>query len=417
MRRILKRPAVQSLIGYARVPLRRIMLALARQHRARLRGVRFIGITGSCGKTSTKELLHHVLGGTHAGVVNKLSQNGYYSVFSTVMKTRRLHAYCLQEIATGGPGTLDQILPLVQPDIGVVLNIGTDHYKAFRGQEAVAKEKGRLIEVLPADGVAVLNADDPFVRAMAERTRARIVWFGQAPDAEVRAEQVACGWPHGLRFTAVVGTERAEVRVPLYSACFVPNVLAALAVARCMGLSLADAARRMETPTPTQGRLEARAMPDGVVFLGDYWKASMTSFPPALEALRGAEARRRIAVIGTLSDYAGSASQQYRNIARELLGMADIVLFVGPQAERALKAAREFPDKTLRAFATARDVDAHLSSILQPGDVVLVKGSGKVDHLERLLYNRERPIGCWRHQCGRKLNCNQCPLLYKPQRA
>lgn len=266
----LHRPWIRRAIARARVPLRRVMLALARRHRARLRGVRFIGVTGSCGKTSTKELLHHVLGESFPGLVNTLSQNGYYSVFSTVMKTRRRHAYCLQEIATGGPGTLDQILPLVQPDIGVVLNIGTDHYKAFRSKEAVAQEKGRLIEALPEDGVAVLNVDDPFVRAMAGRTRARVVWFGQSSDAEVRAEDVACGWPHGLRFTAVAGGERVAVQVPLYSACFVPNVLAVLAVARCMGMSLPDIVRRLETPPPTPGRLETRRMPDGVVFIGDY---------------------------------------------------------------------------------------------------------------------------------------------------
>lgn len=413
----LHRPWIRRAIARARVPLRRVMLALARRHRARLRGVRFIGVTGSCGKTSTKELLHHVLGESFPGLVNTLSQNGYYSVFSTVMKTRRRHAYCLQEIATGGPGTLDQILPLVQPDIGVVLNIGTDHYKAFRSKEAVAQEKGRLIEALPEDGVAVLNVDDPFVRAMAGRTRARVVWFGQSSDAEVRAEDVACGWPHGLRFTAVAGGERVAVQVPLYSACFVPNVLAVLAVARCMGMSLPDIARRLETPPPTPGRLETRRMPDGVVFIGDYWKASVTSFPPALDALRAAEARRRIAIIGTLSDYPGSASDQYRKIARELLGVADIVMFAGPQAERALKAAKDFPGKTLMACATAREAEGRLSALLQPGDVVLVKGSGKVDHFERFLLNRERPIACWRHQCGRKVNCQKCPLLYKPVRS
>lgn len=397
-----------------RVPLRRAMKALAIVWRRRHPHTVFIGVTGSCGKTTTKDLIYEVLGSKFRGLRSPRSRNGYLTVFLHVLQTRRRHRFSVVEIASMGPGTIDRVLHLTQPDIGVVMNAGTDHYTAFRGADAVALEKGRLVEVLSAGGTAILNADDPRVLAMASRTRARVITFGFAPGAAIRAENLACSWPEGLRFTAVAGEERAEVHVDFASEVFAYNVLAALAVARVMGMTLADAAAGLRNVKPTAGRLQVIAMPDGVTFIGDYWKASLSSLPPAIDALRRAKADRRIAVIGTLSDYPGAGGQRYRRTAREFFEVADQVVFVGANAVFVEKAFKEFPEGALQAFVRTRDADEYLRRTTRPGDVVLLKGSGKVDHLERLFLNREKPIGCWRHSCGKTIHCQTCRLLYKP---
>lgn len=396
--------------------VRRIMLALAVAWHRTHPGVTFIGITGSCGKTSTKEMTRQLLGSHFPGCCSPRSLNGFLRIFLTVLRVRRRDRYCLMEVATAGAGTLDRVLPLVRPSVGVVLNVGTDHYKAFRGGTTVAMEKRRLVEALPPHGVAILNGDDPAVRAMAEHTRARVVLFGSAPGAHLRAEDVRCGWPEPLRLTVVEGEDRAAVEVAAWSANFVPNVLAAIAVGRAMGLSLADCARGIAGGGSYVGRLDARTLPDGVTFLCDYWKASIGSLPPALDALAQARVQRRIAVMGTLSDYPGAAGDRYRKVARQLLAVADIVIFVGPQAALVNKLQPEAGGRTLLALAEVSDVHAYLQRTLQKGDLVLLKGSGKVDHLERLVLAHERPVACWRSRCGRKINCHECSLLMRPER-
>lgn len=378
-------------------------------------GATRIGITGSCGKTSTKEMTQRLLASRLPGVCTPRSLNGFFSVFLTVLRIRRRHRYALFEIATGGPGTLDAVLPLARLRIGVVLNVSTDHYKGFGSIEGVAAEKRRLVEVLPPDGTAILNADDPAVRAMATHTRARVVWIGLASDAQIRAEQITCGWPAPLRFTVVDGDERAAVEIDAGSPLFVPNALAAIAVGRTMGLSLADCAQGLAGAGAYMGRLDARRLPDGVTFLCDYWKASLGSLPLAFDTLARCSAARRIAVIGTLSDYPGAGGDRYRKVARELLGFCDVVLFVGAMASSVDK-LRPPEGRVLCSFEDIADARAYLRDTVRAGDVVLLKGSGKIDHFERLVLAHQGPVACWRLRCGRKVNCHECRLLQRPER-
>jgi UDP-N-acetylmuramoyl-tripeptide--D-alanyl-D-alanine ligase len=195
----------------------RIMRSLALAYRVPLLGgVTFVGVTGSTGKTTTKDLIHAILSSRLPGW--KSEGNDNIVVYRTIFGTSPWHAYCVQEIAAAIGGkriALERPLSLVRPRIGVVTNIGTDHLSAFGSVEEIAAEKGKLVAVLPEAGTAILNADDPNVLAMGSRCRGRIVTYGLALGATIRAENVSCHWPDRLSFDVLYDGQREMVRTQL----------------------------------------------------------------------------------------------------------------------------------------------------------------------------------------------------------
>ncbi|THF63552.1 aminoacyl-tRNA hydrolase [Pseudothauera rhizosphaerae] len=162
----------------------------------------------------------------------------------------------------------------------------------------------------------------------------------------------------------------------------------------------------------TEGRMQIVRSSNGVVFVRDDWKAPLWSIQAPFEFMRDAQAVRKVLVIGTLSDYSLSASKLYPKVARQALEIGQLVVFVGPHALRALKAGTDDPSRQLRAFPSLRDASEYLHSALRPGDLVLLKGSHKTDHLVRLVLDRERRIACWQEKCGRSNFCGVCDQLY-----
>ena len=180
-------------------------LALApawRRHLGAGDAFRVIGITGSAGKTTTTRMLAACLGTlgpvSHTDrLVGRL--NNAQTAARHILATRRHHRFCLYEMGAGGPGTMQPYIDIIRPHVGVVINVAGDHYTAFRGLDETAREKGTLVEALPADGIAVLNADDPRVAAMRTRTRAKVVTYGfDAQEVDVRGSQVSAAWPDRL---------------------------------------------------------------------------------------------------------------------------------------------------------------------------------------------------------------------------
>jgi UDP-N-acetylmuramyl pentapeptide synthase len=237
--------------------------------------------------------------------------------------------------------------------------------------------------------------------------------FGLSEHVDVRASEVSATWPERLSFTVTSGADSARVRTRLCGAHWTPSVLAALAVGRVMGVPLTEAARSVELVDPFRGRMRPIEA-GGVTFIEDDWKASFWSIPFALEFLASARAARKIVVLGTLSDYPGSPSKRYSEVASRALDAADHVVFVGPNANRCLRARRHLRGENLRVFATVREAHAFLEGFLRPGDLVLLKGSLTADHLGRLALARTRGVACWRARCGRKVFCEGCRLRTIP---
>lgn len=323
-------------------PLRRFvanrLIRAASCRRTRLGGTVFVGVTGSAGKTTTKDLIAAVLARRYPVTSTPESLNAAHRVALAVLRTRRGGA-CVAEVATSEPGQIATAAACLRPTVAVVTNVMRDHLSAFRNREAIAAEKGDLVAALPPDGVAVLNADDPLVLAMRGRTTARAITFGLSPDADVRAEQITCAWPDGLEGVLVCGDERAPFRTRLIGAFWATSVLAAAAAGKAAGISLHDAAEAMAAVEPTPGRLSVVRTPGGITFIDDGWKGTCDSVAATLEVVRQAKARRRIVVFGTLSDYSGSATPRYRDAARAALDAADLVVFTTPLVQAAVREA------------------------------------------------------------------------------
>ena len=356
-----------------------------------LRRVTFIGVTGSVGKTTTKELISAILARQFTG--SKSEGNDNVLMYNTTFRIRPWRKYCVQEIAAAVGSQkipLERSLALVRPGIGVVTSIGTDHLSVFGSMEAIAAEKGKLIEALPDTGAAILNADDPLVLAMSLRCRGKIVTYGLAADAQVRAEGIRSSWPDRLTFDVIHGDQRHTVCTQLCGTHWVPCVLAAIATSLEMGVPLAAAAHAIETVPPAKRRMEPVIRADGITFIRDDIKAPLQSIPPALDFIRNAQASRRIVVIGTISDYVGNSTRRYNQVARQALDVADLVLFVGPKASKCLKSKNHPKGEALLMFNSAALAAEYLSDILNPGDLVLLKGSEHADNLEVVLSAQRR---------------------------
>jgi UDP-N-acetylmuramoyl-tripeptide--D-alanyl-D-alanine ligase len=361
----------------------RILLPAARTHRGWLSDVAFIGITGSAGKTTTKELVAAVLSTRSRGTQTPGGANSPAAIASTVLRTRRRDSFCVVEIAAGFPGDVARVARVVRPEVAAVTRIGSDHYKTFRSLEATAAEKRRLLEHVVAGGTAVLNADDPHVLAMREGFPEGVLTFGCSPDVDLRALDVRAAWPERLSFTLHHREQSLPVRTLLCGKHWVPSVLAALGVTLALGVPLEQSVPALADVPPLPSRMSP-IFRQGVTFILDDVKAPRWALGSAFAFLAEARAERKVAVLGTISDYPGASSQVYARTAEQAAAVADEVVFVGPNSRHALK-ARGHGERGLSAWATLPEAKRYLEATLRAGDLVLVKGSQKADGLASLI--------------------------------
>jgi len=389
-----------------------LKIRLATRYRGFLGHTRFIGVTGSCGKTTTKELIGAILGAQGPGRTSNMITNEPQRVASTMLMTFPRHRFCVHELGGFEPQILAKTVAMFRPQIGVVTQVAYDHSRNFRSLEATAREKVRLVEALPASGTAVLNADDPRVLAMGERTRAPVITYGLSEEAMVRGADLVSAWPEPLSLSVVYKGERRRVETQLLGKHWASAVLAALATGIAMGVPLSEAAAALRGVPPVFGRLSEHRMADGVTFIQDTWKAPLYSVPASLAVLETARAPRKIAILGTITDAPGSAPKRYREATRQALEVADQVLVVGRWAEHALKVRPSQDGHRLRGFANIYEVRRFLRGFLVPGDLVLIKGQIITDHLERLVLDWEREFACWRLDCKKLQHCTDCRLRH-----
>lgn len=393
---------------------KRLLLPAARAHRRRLRHTLVVAVTGTAGKTTTKNLLREVLALTGPGTATPGSRNRAKGMVQVLARTRGHHRFSVHEVAACAPGSLDELLWTLEPRVGVVTSVGREHYAAFRGVESVAREKAKVVQALPPDGLAVLAADQPLVRAMAGETAARVLLVGRSPDADLRAEAVRAAWPEPLAFEALWNGERVAVTTRLFGEHWLPAVLSTLAVGvGAAGLTLVEAAAAVARCEPQKHRLSEVRLPGGVTFLEDDWKAPTWSLDTAFDVLAAARARRRILVLGQLSDDPKNPRQLYRQVARRALEAADVVVAVGRWSHHLDGEG----DGRLHGFATAAECHRFLADFLAAGDLVLVKSTAGHEHLERLVLARQEGMACWRNACGRLVWCDACGLRWKAEAA
>ena len=356
-------------------------------------GLVVVGLTGSSGKTSTKDLLAQVLATAGPTVAPEGSLNTEVGVPLTALRVDEATRFLVVEMGARGPGHIASLCEVTPPHVGVVLNVGSAHVGEFGSREVTARSKGELVEALPAadaGGVAVLNADDPLVRAMAARTGARVVLTGTSPDAHVRASDVALdrlGRPSYVLHTA--GAQPQPVTLRLHGAHMVANSLAVVAVALECGLTAPAAAQALAGARVTsRWRMEVTERADGTTVVNDAYNANPESMRAALEALAViAEGRRSWAVLGEMLELGAASRAQHQEVGRLAREVGvDRLVAVGEGAAGihagAVAAGAADGEGSVRV-ADAVAAEALLCDAVAPGDVVLVKASRGVG-LERV---------------------------------
>ncbi|MBJ7451771.1 MAG: UDP-N-acetylmuramoyl-tripeptide--D-alanyl-D-alanine ligase [Blastococcus sp.] len=343
-------------------------------------GLRTLALTGSSGKTSTKDLLGQVLGVAGPTVSPPGSFNNDIGLPLTVLSADEDTEYLVLEMGARGIGHIARLCAVARPQIGIVLNVGSAHLGEFGSAEVIAQAKGELVEALPGDGTAVLNADDPRVLGMAPRTRARVVTTGRGADADVRATDVVLDDSARARFTLVAAGEEHPVALRVVGEHQVANALSAAAAALAAGLAPADVAAALsQAGALSRWRMEVERRADGVTVVNDAYNANPESMRAALAALAGMPAERRIAVLGAMAELGPGADAEHERLGRDAAAAGiDLVVAVGPDAvgiaDGAAAAGRRRGEESVLVpdRAAARQL---MSEVLRPGDVVLVKAS------------------------------------------
>jgi UDP-N-acetylmuramoyl-tripeptide--D-alanyl-D-alanine ligase len=356
------------------------LAGLARAVVDALPGLAIAGITGSVGKTTTKDLTAQLVERLGPTVAPHGSYNNEIGHPLTVLRVTEATRYLILELSARGAGHIAQLCEIAPPRFGVVLCVGHAHTGEFGGLEEIARAKGELPAALPPGGVALLNADDPRVLAMAERTAARVVTFGRGSEAAVRAVDVRVDGSGRARFTLATPGGSAPVRLRLVGVHNVTNALAAAALAGELGLPAAAAAEGLSAAVPrSRWRMEVTERPDGVTVINDAYNANPESMAAAIETQAVvARGRRAFAVLGPMNEL-GAESRLRHEEAGGLAARAGVagLIVVGADAEPMLKGARaerSWRGELLGVPDTGSAVAA-LGNLLEPGDVVLVKAS------------------------------------------
>jgi UDP-N-acetylmuramoyl-tripeptide--D-alanyl-D-alanine ligase len=363
----------------------RALGALASGHRAGFAGP-VVGITGSNGKTTTKEMCAAILGEAGPCLRTEGNLNNHYGVPLTLLRRAPQDRSAVVEVGMNHRGEIAPLAAIVRPTVAVVTNVGTAHLEHLGSRDEIAREKGDLLAALEPSGTGVIPADDAYADALAARVRGRVVRFGRAAGADVRAAAVA-EEPGGHRFELETPAGRAGVRVAGLGETAIANALAAAAAALAAGASLNHVAAGLARHRPVAGRLERRELPNGAVLVDDSYNANPQSMEVALRLLAGAAgARRRIAVLGDMGELGVTSEKAHRETGRlaAQLGI-DLLFALGSQAERVAAGAREARMSPARIVVgeSHEEVARRLRGELAAGDWVLVKGSRSM-RMERI---------------------------------
>ncbi|HEV8219950.1 MAG TPA: UDP-N-acetylmuramoyl-tripeptide--D-alanyl-D-alanine ligase [Streptosporangiaceae bacterium] len=339
-----------------------------------------VGITGSAGKTTTKDLAAQLIEPLGPTVSPRNSFNNDIGLPLTVLRADEQTRYLIAEMSARGAGHIARLCAIAPPSVGAVLCVGHAHAGDFGGIDAVARAKSELPAALPPDGTALLNADDPRVRAMAAVTQASVKLFGRSEDAAVRATGVTVDGSGRPAFTLTTPSGSAPVRLRLRGEHNVSNALAAAAIADTLGVAAADIAARLSAAEArSKWRMEVTERPDGVTVINDAYNANPEAMRAALATLRIiARGRRAFAVLGYMTDLGPDEVPLHEQLGRDAAG-ADLagLIVVGDAAAPILAGAKSHPSWRGELLGVA-DTSAAIQAMrdrLRPGDAVLVKAS------------------------------------------
>jgi UDP-N-acetylmuramoyl-tripeptide--D-alanyl-D-alanine ligase len=356
------------------------LAAMARSALDRYPGLTVVGITGSLGKTTTKEVVAGVLSTQRQVFKSEGNLNSEIGLPMTVLNglsaTTRAEPYeiAVLEMAMYQVGDIRLLARLARPRLGVVTSVLPIHLERIGTIERIQQAKQELVEELPSDGVAVLNADDPRVAQMAEATAARVVRYGVAESADVRAERILSRGLDGVEFDVLHSGQRRPVHLPLLGTHSVYAALAATSVALEQGFSLVEAADALQALSPTLRLLVVDGV-HGSRIIDDSYNASPESVLAALNLLHELPGKRKIGVLGDMLELGSEEESSHLRIGARAANVLDLLIVYGPRSKVTADEARRRGLAQVFEAETHDDIIQRLRSGLGPGDDVLVKGS------------------------------------------
>lgn len=374
---------------------RTALLAIAGRERADLSAT-VVGITGSVGKTSTKDLLHAILGGRYRVTASPRSFNTDIGVPLTLLAAPPETDVVVCEMGSRGPGHITTLTNAARPTVGVVTNVGMAHLETFGTVEAVAAAKAELIEALPADGAAILNADDAVVRGFVARSEARCVLYGFSADADVRGEGLLLDRSGHPSFDVRIGGESAHIVLGVPGQHMAQNALAATAAAYALGIGVDESAERLAEAEISPWRMDVRDTREGIRIVNDAYNANPSSMAAALRTTRWmAGEGRLIAVLGAMEELGTASAAEHERVGELAARLrVDRLIVVGKEARLvAIGATREGVEpERVTVCDTLDEAASAVRALAQPGDVILIKASRAVG-LDRIAESLLAPVG------------------------
>ncbi|MBK6645097.1 MAG: UDP-N-acetylmuramoyl-tripeptide--D-alanyl-D-alanine ligase [Anaerolineales bacterium] len=348
---------------------------IARFWRRKLPGLRVVGITGSVGKSTTKEMTAEVLGVRYRTLKSPGNLNNEIGLPLTLLRLGSGYERAVLEMGFYVPGEIQFLCDIAQPQIGVVSNVGTVHAERAGSQEAIFRGKSELPAALPEDGVAILNFDDPWVRKMEERTKARVFFYGLSPEAHLWADQIEGLGLDGIRFRMHYGKETLHMRIPMIGRHSIHTALRAAAVGLNDGISWQEILEGLSRGH-TQLRLVAARSGNGALILDDTYNAAPESMLAALNLLDELEGRK-IAVLGDMLELGPYERQGHEMVGMRAAQVAKFLITLGARGHMIADAARRAGMKpaSIMEYEEIAPIVDWLTKNLTADDAVLIKGS------------------------------------------
>jgi len=336
-----------------------------------------VAVTGSSGKTTTKEMLASILSGTAPGLKTEGNFNNLVGLPLTLFRLAPEHRWAVLEMGMSARGEIARLAEIALPDIGIITNVGPAHLETLHGLDGVARAKGELFAALKAGGTAVINADDERVAQLPVANGVRRLYYGFSASAEIRAEEVAVAGA-AVAFRLVLPEGTWPVTLAVAGRHNVYNALAAAAAATALMVPAAAIVRGLQTFRGGRGRMELVDLGNGTVLIEDTYNANPLSVRAALTALdEMGGVGRRIAVLGDMLELGAEAAELHRQIGAEAAQRCDFLILLGGMADETAAGARQqgMPADRVQIVYSHVEAADRLRSLLRPGDRLLVKGS------------------------------------------
>lgn len=373
-----------KILPFLRVYFRNILVHPIKRHLthwySRLlqkKGCRIIGITGSMGKTTTKEMIFNVLAQKYKTVRTPSNIDPVYNIPATVLSTPLSTQRLVLEMSIEYPGEMDFYLWLAKPNVSIVTNISWVHAEFLGSIEKIAEEKGKIVKYLDRFSYAILNADDRRVKALASQTKARVVFFSIEKKADVWADNISTTLDLKTKFRLHIKKQKVDIELPVLGSHFVFSALAAAAVGSIENVPIHSIKQGLETFKPQPHRMQVYRLASGAFLIDDSYNANPDAVIAAVDTLKRLDAKRKILVLGDMKELGQYEKRGHRKVGEFIVGRVDWLFTIGDLAHLIKAGAVEkgFEKSKIKHFALQKTLIKHLRGFLKSGDLIIVKGS------------------------------------------